>query len=327
MTIYNITHISDLDGMASAALLVKNFGIPLENIFFFDYSASIFSAMREEIMSRNPRNSLFILSDAGVNQQIVKSCANLAAFLKKNGNSIMWLDHHVWNDESIRMLSKYASLMIVGENSYCCGADIVYKLLCRNDPKSEKLVELTHISDLYLKPKSNAQRAILERYAFGIKYLNMQEDENRNAKLRKLIYFLSIGKINNSLIKNAHSRYKKIFIKSVKILDDSAQTIKAGRIKIALGFAPDLQSTFAAHRLRIRNKVQIGAYVNTSRIRDSPTCSLRSAGKTSCLYIAERFGGGGHPHACAFKVPKRYNIATKEGREAFIKRFAKLAAP
>ncbi len=326
MAIYSITHIKDIDGMASSALLMKNFGIKPNNIFFFDYSDQIFSEMKKEIISRKPKKSLFIFSDVGMNLSLVKKSEKLAAFLKRNGNSIMWLDHHVWNDDYIIKLSKYASLMIVGENKYCCGTDIVYKLLCNKDPESKRLVELTHVSDLHLKPKNKAQLKMLERYGFGIKYLNMQKAEIRNAKLRRLICHLSKGEIDNIMIRKCCTTYKKILKKSLKILDASAQVIETKKAKIALGFAPEIQSTLAAYRLIHKKRADIGAYINTKEGSGALSCSLRSIGKTNCLYISERFGGGGHPHACAFKIPKRYDISTEKGKAAFIKKFAEIAA-
>jgi oligoribonuclease NrnB/cAMP/cGMP phosphodiesterase (DHH superfamily) len=326
MTIYSVTHVKDIDGMASAALLVKNFDIPVNNVLFFDHSDKAFFEMKKEILSIKPKKSLFIFSDVGLNELLVKKYTRMAAFLKRKGNSIIWLDHHVWSEDSIMALSKYASLMIVGENKFCCGTDIVYKLLCKKDQKSEKLVEFTHISDLYLKPKSKAQLKMLERYAFGITYLNMQKTEIRNAKLRRLIYILSKGDINNSLIRECHSKYTKILRKSLRFLDESVQIIKTKRVKIALGFAPNLQSTFAARRLILKKRAQIGAYVNTEKRSNVSTCSLRSIGKVHCLYIAERFRGGGHPNACSFRVPKRYDVESEKGKRAFIKRFAKLAS-
>ena len=35
--IYNITHMSDLDGISSAALLFRFFSMPLDHVFFADY--------------------------------------------------------------------------------------------------------------------------------------------------------------------------------------------------------------------------------------------------------------------------------------------------
>ncbi|MCL4389297.1 MAG: hypothetical protein M1528_01045 [Candidatus Marsarchaeota archaeon] len=325
--IYNVTHARDLDGMASAALITRNYKIPLENIIFFDYGDS-FSDITEEIAAKHPQKSVFVFSDVGVNRDLLGEYVKLLPRLAKRGNKVIWLDHHQWSNAEINRISRYCSLMVVGENRYYCGSDIVYKILCKKDAESDKVAELAHTSDMFLKPKSRAQMTMLKRYAFGLKYYNLKPRGRRDKLLREVVLNLSQGIISNKPINQGYAKYRRIFANAQRRLDKSSRLlILSDNTRIALGFSNSLQSTFAGIHLLKKFKADISAYINTGdRSSSSANCSMRSRkGGLDCLKIALKFNGGGHPQACAFRITKGYDFSRKADRERFVREFARVA--
>ena len=324
--IYNVTHSRDLDGMASAALITRNYKMKPENIIFFDYGDN-FSDVAKEIAAKHPKKSVFIFSDVGVNRYLIGRYAKFLPRLAKGGNRIVWLDHHQWSNTEINKISKYCSLMVVGENRYYCGSDLVYRTLCKKDVQSDKVAELAHVSDMFLKPKNSAQMAMLKRYAFGLKYYNLKPREKRDKKLRDVVFNLSQGRISNNPINQGYAKYTRIFANAQRRLDKSSRLLLAGNARIALGFSNSLQSTFAGIHLLKRFKADISAYVNTGdKSSAAANCSMRSRkGGFDCLKIALKFGGGGHPQACSFRIRKKYDFSRKADRERFVREFIKAA--
>jgi len=67
MNIYNITHSSDIDGLASAALLVHYYSIPTRNVFFAQPGGKPLEEMIKLIRGLKGSGNLLVISDLAVN--------------------------------------------------------------------------------------------------------------------------------------------------------------------------------------------------------------------------------------------------------------------
>ena len=89
MKIYNVTHGSDLDGMASAALLVQYYGIPLKNIAFINHGGKIYEEALTFIKNIKGSGNLLIISDFGIIPPLYPTMRDAIRGFKQRGNNII----------------------------------------------------------------------------------------------------------------------------------------------------------------------------------------------------------------------------------------------
>ena len=216
MKIYQLTHSSDLDGMASAALMRHYYGIPLDRIFFANYDGEIFKDAVSAIKGIKGKGDLLLISDFGMNAKNVKPMKDALQRFKAQGNYVIWLDHHPWTELETKELAKVCDILVNGELT-SCGTELVYKFLCKRDAFGDKLVAITHLADFVdtcffmhrdcfakqmkhitkkAKSKFDVQSAreerIIKRIGTVIKVLG-RGDSASSPDLRKLVDIISRG--------------------------------------------------------------------------------------------------------------------------------------
>ncbi len=102
-----ISHESDVDGIFSASIALMRF--PQAKTFFTSYGKENFSKISEilynEIISTQEIGQV-IISDLGLNDDMIDLFNEIFIFLKSNLWSIIWIDHHPWSDKAIRSALK-----------------------------------------------------------------------------------------------------------------------------------------------------------------------------------------------------------------------------
>ena len=83
--------------------------------------------------------------------------------------------------------------------------------------------------------------------------------------------------------------------------------------KMAMAFSKEVDSSDACHEMIDRSGADISILIKTG----SRTASIRSV-KSDMSALAMSFGGGGHPHAAGFEVPRAYDIGNAKGRKRLL---------
>ena len=324
--LYNITHISDFDGMSSAALLVRYHGLRLENIFFTSYTGELFEDTVRLLKGFSGRNNTFIITDIGMNDSMLKPVREGLAHLKKLGNKVLWFDHHLWSMPQIRALAPYCDFMVVGENEERCGAELVWEFLCPKDAYGRRLDRLVNLADFslqskYLKGASKSELALVDKLGFVIKHLGQDRAVN-NRKLREFVGCIARGDYNAKLIRDAYKAYVKMTSANLKKMLSTAKIMTIKGHKVAIGFSTKLQNQQACMEMIAKLKAEISIYIP----EDSGHASIRALAPISIFKIAKTLGGGGHPYAAGFTIDKKkYDLSDSTGKEKLLSLLVKTA--
>jgi len=150
-----VTHLKDIDGVASAAIAMNVFGKRLSSVIFSDFEVDAIKEANGILNKLNPKNSVIIFADLNFNDNAIKLYEETFKMLKANGNIIIWLDHHTIASKNVKgLIEKYADYIIAGENKDYCGAELVAehiaKPLGKYDKKVAKCAKMAHASDFAL---------------------------------------------------------------------------------------------------------------------------------------------------------------------------------
>ncbi len=307
MAIYSVTHNADLDGIASAAMLVRRFGIPLSHVSFVGHGNE--SAARVyRLAASAQRGDVLIVTDLGLNKGAVAAYADAVKELKRRDAHIIWIDHHHWNPDALAAVGTNCDLFVGGENTMFCAAELVYKLLCAGDNVSARLARITHFADFNLKTRRYG--AALRSIAYAITYANFSRD-NSAALLRHILKDLADGALMTTRIARYDRLYRRKAERNIAALINSTQVLKCGVYRIGIGFGRMLQSTAACAAMTERFGLDIAVFVDTQKA----AAKLRSVKGVSALALASEMGGGGHPQACGFQLDAgRFNSFDRNGR-------------
>ncbi|MDE1857010.1 MAG: hypothetical protein KGH98_02915 [Candidatus Micrarchaeota archaeon] len=316
MQIYNVTHEADLDGIGCAAMLVRNYRVPLRNLVFLNYEKRSFERGMKEILDMKPRDGMVVFSDFGMNDRLVPIAKRTLAALKRSGNRILWIDHHPWSDRAIASVKSLCDVMVVGENEKYCATELVYRLLCDRDAFGDRFMKLVHASDFALMTRNEPT---IRRLALAIKVMNWG---NRDSNLRKLAGQMAEGMLTSPFIEAAHRKYLAESKANLKVLKDSLVLANPGRYTIGFGFSTRLNTNAACEAIDRELHTDIRMYVD----RVSGTAHLRSSKGVDCSRIAVFMGGGGHPQACGFQFDmKEFDNLSEKGIAKYVDRMMDVA--
>ncbi|MCW6159592.1 MAG: hypothetical protein LVQ95_00680 [Candidatus Micrarchaeales archaeon] len=305
MKIYNITHSSDIDGLASAALLAHCYGMPARNVFFSQPSGKQFEDSVKLIKRLAGKGNLLVLTDLAMNKSNNKKMAEALSSFKRKGNSIIWLDHHSWDQSSVNALSKYCDIIVMGELPFC-GADLVYRLLCEKDAVGGELARIAHFADFAIYPKR------YEKLIWNINYTQKilgTDDRIDSPKLRRLVSLLSMGRYDDRYITSVAKAYIRRSKPYMDALMKNATAANVNGVRIAVGFSKKISNQVACIDMLKRFRADVAVYVPT----DTGHCSIRCqsridrkrmvrVGGVDGARLARTLGGNGHPLASGFAI-------------------------
>ena len=323
--VFNLTHDSDIDGIASAALLLRyNIIKNVKDVFFANYSGERSNEAISKIKNINEKNSCLIMTDFNniTNPEFLEALKEF----KNKGNSIILLDHHPVK-ENIDNLD-VIDAAIFGENKDRCGTDLVYEFVIRENEKEEdkitnQVVKLAHYSDFYLYKNTDLQY-IIEKLSDIIDYINDHSKVHaENRSLRKLVKLFAIGDLNNSFLERIYEKHKKNEIKYLEKLNNNLTTFEINNIKIGVGISKGIKSNKACESIFDKTNADIAIFINEK----SNNGSIRTKHYDS-IALARNLGGNGHPKASGFSI-SNINLKTKKGKQEaveFIKKKAEEVA-
>lgn len=315
MKFVSITHANDIDGLGSAAIIRMRLGIPLDRIFFSDYSPEGLRGIGNRIEKIVKKEGMIILflTDVGMNKALNRIYKRIIMNVKSEGGAVVWLDHHVWSESDLKDIASKCDLAIVGENTKYCAAEITRRALRLNGPFIDKFTRLVHYSDFNITPKDKNTYRKIGVYAMSItSYANLPRNK-RDAALRHVVDVVSKGRFNDERIRRDARNFERL--NKARVANMLKSLYSAGK-DAYIGFSESIQSNLGCGAIMDKTGADVGIYVNLS----AGKASMRSI-KTDCTVLANRLGGGGHPHAAGFGVDmKKFgNLKNKRSRAAFAK--------
>lgn len=313
MKIVSITHANDIDGIGSAALLKERYMIPSARIFFTDYSIEGISYVEKslrKILDWETGTVLF-LTDLGMNKKLIRTFIRIIREVKQKRGRVIWFDHHVWHENELRKVASICDLAVVGENPRYCATEITYRNLGFKNGFEKKFIDLVHYSDFNLTPRNPKMRKLIGIYALSITFYNTLPYAKRDKSLRHLVEVIAGGRFADSKITNDAEKFGRL---NKRRIGKMLKRLHRIRNDVFMGFSDHIQSTQGCGAIMKKTGCDIAIYVNMDKF----TIHLRSK-KADTTVLSKKFGGGGHPHASAFRIEgKRFNyLKTEKDRVRF----------
>lgn len=288
-----LTHINpDADAIGSCIgllhIIKENFGkiarIVLNNDLQSDFTFML-SGIKKAIISDNQEeiiktsDLIFILDLSNIER-----IGDIKGYLN-NTTTRICIDHHINND-------KIADIEVIDTEASSTG-ELIWKLS-------------TQINNV----KLNKEFAIAV-YAAIMTDTGSFRYERTSSELHRIIAdLIDLGAIPNKIY---DALYSNQTIEAMHLLGRAYNSIELfcnGKVSVIPIATKDFEETgasendtdgFASHALSIKG-VEIGISIKEISYRDELRISLRSKGKYSVRYIAEKFNGGGHEFASGVRM-------------------------
>jgi uncharacterized protein len=148
-----ISHESDVDGIFSASIALMRF--PQAKTFFTSYGKENFLRISEiiynEIISTQEKGQI-IISDLGLNDDMIELFEEIFIFLKSNLWSITWIDHHPWSEKAIKSAIENGSvLLVLDKTENLCATQLMYEKFLKGNAIAEELSKIAHTTDFFTK--------------------------------------------------------------------------------------------------------------------------------------------------------------------------------
>ena len=280
------TH-TDLDGIASASLILKALGRVDKIEFIQPYQL-------HQYLKKVPPDSQIYISDLGINGSTFPYVLRELRRILNNGGRVKWFDHHVWEKVWIEKVKKLGVELFVDTST--CAAGVVSKYLPVEGKHIKDLVSATCSIDLWVFDDWKGN--FLTRYAsfkdsvkWKIKVVNelAQFKGNLNGEMLRIVeeFVDKELRVYSKVIKNA-------YVKSINNIR-TVYYFKKG--------SDEHLTSYIGNLLLSRFNGDIAVICKEDSI------SLRSR----CFDVrnlAVKLGGGGHPRAAGakMKIPLIYKI-------------------
>lgn len=290
---YGVTHMSDLDGISSAALLFKFYSVPLDHIYFTDYKVDTIRSIAESIESLGLHGAAIIISDFSSNQANTEVIVEFLSKQRDRGNFLIWLDHHPWTEDAIASISPLLDFGIAGENNEYCATEIIYRVLCEDkdgDGAGKEIAYKAHMADFNLAlPPPLGDTA--PNTGLAINYYTHAATEKLYGGLQGFVKDVAKLDYASEGFADATNRYRQIAEAEFDSLKKGMKQIDLYGIKTVIGFGRFMHATATCGMLHELTGADMVIYVRI----DENEVSMRSWGEVDCSKIAFKMHGGGHP--------------------------------
>lgn len=314
--VYCASRDSNIDGMGTPALLIRNYNMNPKNAFFMQQKD--FKMLLNRIKRLNPKECSFIIGDLSLNDDQILYAKEIISRLKKNRNIIIWLDHHPWSGKGVKAISGI-DFWVSGENELYSAAQLACVLLCKKNKENRMLSDMVHVSDFATKSKRFG--GINEKLTGAIMSFRWKS-KSMQSNLQRLSSIIARLDFNNSFVEKAYKSYLKASKRGIKILKSSTYVAAVSPYKIVVGFSKKLHTNQACSIMEERYKSDIEVYVDM----ETGKSGTRSRKGADCSLIASALNGGGHPQASGFAVDiKKYASFGKSGKKRFVEQIKRIA--
>lgn len=285
--VLSISHWKDLDGIASAAIIGRYADRTRRGFKVYLTEPYLFHSVLIRILKSGVSGSEIIISDIGPNNRIFGKAISLLAAIKERGNTIIWIDHHLWSEDQISSARNVVNELIIDTSK--CAAMLVYERFGEGDEFSKRLAELATDADFWIR-KIDLSIKLCKVLASGY---------NRERLISKFREGILWDSELESVYSRRVEREKVLLEKAIKKLRE----YKVDNLRIAVILA-EISAGEITEILAERGYDIIAVVSKKGHV------SLRRGNnKIDLVPIALRLGGGGHPFAAGGSL--EYNFFDK----------------
>ena len=268
-----ISHREDLDGIGSAALLVKKFNDKIDIILsnYKNYERELKQVLKKDY-------KLIIIADLGFNEGlevIIQALINSKA-------KIIWFDHHHLPTKYKNTLKDHVEL--VRSEDETVTAELINAYYFEDDKITTQIANLAHLSDNKMQDKTSDK--------LGLVIDGSQDSEE---DLLKIVSLLLKGDFDNSWINQRYEQLQELYKSDYDKIIERVEEHHVGDIKILISWS-DLvtASRISQYFMMIYNPdIAIGIQAKTRQV------NIKSK-KYIIRQICRAFHGGGHDHRAGF---------------------------
>ncbi len=294
-----ISHSADLDGVSSAALLIRRsmfLNVPYL-IYLRDYKDDE-KVYPQNITSLKEVNVM--IADISTNLNVISTVIER---IKNTDGKVEWTDHHETKEEIINSLKGIGVDLLV-EKSAGSASVLVQKKYGLEDDISALIADAGFQSDTL-----NIKDQYVMDLVDIIDYFNYLEKDPPRCRLAFLAVQLALRgprEVINEDLENALEHYRK---RKSEELEKTAKSVKFFQIngyKFAIAYATSLISgTQAANKIIEINDADVYIVV-----KDEGGLSFRRKKNSNInlVPLANIFGGGGHEYASGASLGRKVNI-------------------
>lgn len=306
MRVIICSHEADIDGMYSASVALIKY--PNATVSFYNYGLDNFKRMFDNLKgeAKNTVGGLVIISDLGINDERVSQlCIDAIGYLKTRRWSIIWIDHHPWDRQSLALIRKLIKLYH-DHTGKKCATEIMYERLMNKSKIAKQLKLIAHISDFMTDVKNHDSR-VSELIHF---YRNSSRSRQ---KLESLARKASIGVFWDHEMQFDYIKFAKLsdFQKSKSLSTLVIKKVDSFDVGFVFTY-PLVQASLFANEIFSKIKVDLVMLFN----KEGKVSIRRNTDKISCNKVASFLvEGGGHDFASGGKLesdPRNHDACIKE---------------
>ena len=291
MRVTIFSHESDLDGIISASIGMIRY--PQAKIVFMDYTRESFMKMIKVIdfSNNSSENNLYIISDLGLNDNLINSLRDIFDRVRTRENKIIWVDHHPWSANAINELKEIIEL-VLNSSGNRCAAELMYERFLQGNENAEKLASIAHTMDFFTKDQYLTPISELIKY-----YLSFNDSDTRLGELSTKI---SKGILWDLDMDKDYKKYMPLYEKEKEYA--LTELIRKDVMDLDVVFvksSPYLQTSLFAQEIFDITRADLAIFYDKS----GKISIRRSNEKIACNEIAENLiDGGGHKFAAGGNI-------------------------
>jgi uncharacterized protein len=290
-----ISHESDVDGIFSASIALMRY--PQGKTFFTTYGKDNFLKISEivynEVISSQGYGQV-IISDLGLNDDLIDLFEEIFTFLKSNLWTIIWIDHHPWSNKAIESAIEKGSVqLLLDKSENVCSSEIMYEKFLKGNAIAEELSKIAHATDFFTRNQEIPP--LPELIVF---YKTFTDFYSRIAKLTNKI---SKGTLWDTEMQKDYNQYIKLR-EQAKI--ETFNKIKLfetdNHLKVSLvPTSPYLQISLFSEEVFKKTNSDIAFFIN----KEGKVSIRRNNNVIHCNSIAKQLlDGGGHRFAAGGRL-------------------------
>lgn len=237
------------------------------------------------ISSKNEKG-IFIISDFGINDNLIDICKQTFSESKKNGWRIIWVDHHPWPEKATEMIKPFIEI-IIDSSGKKCAADLMYETFLPGNDLAAKLASMAHTMDFFTKDQYLTPTSELIRY-----YHNFPNFYDR---LKMLAKKSAEGVLWDVEMQNHYNEYVQLRETAKKQVLSTIRIKQVKDIKVTfVQSSPFIQTSLFSEEVFQRTQADLAIFYSS----EGKVSIRRNNEKISCSDISANLQeGGGHKFA------------------------------
>jgi len=312
MRVIICSHEADVDGIYSASVALMKY--PDADVSFYNYGVDNFTKMYEYLKyeSKKTRNGLVIISDLGVNNEVIDLTKDSIEYLIKNRWSVIWVDHHPWPRKALTSIRKMANL-VHDSSGNKCATELMYKKFMYKNKIAEQLGLTAHSSDFMTNIKNYDSRVSELIHSY-------RNNSDAKEKLTNLVLKSSSGILWDADMQRDYTKFIKIseIQKRASLKTLAIKKIRSFNVAFVFTY-PYVQTSLFAQELFSNFKIDLAILFS----RNGKVSIRRNTDKISCTKIASYLiEGGGHEFASGGRLKNdagNFKACMAELQQAVIK--------